>query len=424
MVKNRYFKNTLGIFAELVIAGALDVEETSGTSAQPSVASITIGIAADPTPGDLINIVVDGVTYTHTVPEGDETTQQAHDAILALLQANTQGFTVTAHSGTTTSVYQLAWGNGTANNDKVISSTETGSTFTAFADATFAGGVDADAAAADDLEAFVTSSNAGTMWAFWEDTKTGLVTGDTKKASNLNRKFFYAWKDADGKTHTTTAIPVMGLRYDSAAYNAGQVQISKIKYAGTVSATQIVHIKIMDTSATHMPYPHWEYDQVFTTDIATTLTALAAKIAAETDEPIVTASASSDEITVTGLYKNRTFKVTGFIEVTATAATDASAISFPTSGTQPAKAPIGDADFIEELAEYYNIYNGGINYAPEGTKISEWQTGNDNTSATSQWGILMVSSAKEEDGIVRNHTAKAYVIVAVPTASVAALAAL
>ena len=85
MVKNRYFKNTLGIFAELVIASTLDVEETTGTGGGASSTTVPVTIGAAPTIGESISIVVDGVTYLYTVPAGGATTQQAHDAIAALL---------------------------------------------------------------------------------------------------------------------------------------------------------------------------------------------------------------------------------------------------------------------------------------------------------------------------------------------------
>jgi hypothetical protein len=429
MVKNKFYKNTLGLFGEIIIASTLDVEETSATSAQPSVASITVGIAADPTPGDLINIVVDGVTYTHTVPVGDETTQQAHDAILALLQSNSQGFTVTAHSGTTTSVYQLAWGLGTAKNGKVVSSTETGTTFTSFADATFAGGVNADAAAADDWEAFVASSNAGTIWAFWEDLNSGgrheaLVVGDTANPANAGRKFFYGWKDSAGNAKCSIAIPVAGLKYDSIAYNAGTLQISKVKYGGTYAAGQIIHVRITETTPLQTPYPSWDYDTPYVDTIDNAVIALAALVNAELESPVATATVSTDTLILTGVDRTRTFKATAYIETIPTQPTDASAITYPTSGTAVAKAAIGDVAQITELQQYQIIHGGGINYATDMTNVSEWQTTNSNIGSTTEWGTLIVSAYKIEAGVVRDHTSRPYVIIAVPTGVEATLATL
>lgn len=431
LVKNRYFKNTLGIFAEIVIAAALDVEETNATGATPSTTNVLVTIAADPTPGDDITITVDGVPYKHTVPVGDETTQQAHDAIAAMLAENDQGFTLTTHSGTTSSVYQLAW-SGTDKNGKSVTLAETGATFTVAGPYTFAGGVAGDAAAADDLESFEASSNAGTIWAFWEDINSSgkheaLVVGDTKKPENLTRKFFYAYKDSAGVTKTTTAIPVLGLRYKTAPYDAGTAQVSKIQYGGTPANGQYIHVKIQDTTSSQLPYPNYTYSAIVAGGtVNSAVTALAAAINAETESPIVTASASTDTLTITSTSKLVTFKVSGFLEVTTAQPTDASAIvvTYTGGGTATAKSPTGDAASIQELEKFRNIYSGGINYAPEGQNLDEWQTSASNIGAITQWGILMVYAAKEEVGVVRNHKSQAYVVVAVPTGSEAVLATL
>lgn len=418
----------MGLFAEIVIAAALDTEETSGTGGTPSTVTVPVTIAADPTPGDTITINVDGVNYLHTVPVGDETTQQVHDAIAAILAGNAQGFVVSAHSGTTSSTYQLAWP-GSDKNGKTVTLSETGSTFTVAGPYTFAGGADADAAASDNWEDFVANSNAGTVWAFWDDVsasgkKLALVAGDTKNPANINRKFFYGWKDSAGNAKTTTPIPVKGLKYDTVAYNAGQVQISKVKYGGTVSVTQTIHVRIIDKTPSIVPYPTWTYSALVTTDIDTAVAALATAINAETEDDFFTASASTDTLTVTSTDKSRVFQLTAYVEVSATQATDASTITFPTGSTQAAIAPIGDAAAIAELEKYYVINSGGINYAPEGTNVDEWQTLNSNRGSISQWGTLLVSSARVEAGIVRNTDHQAYVIVVVPTGSETALAAL
>jgi hypothetical protein len=431
ITKNRYFKNTLGVFAELVIASALDTEETNAIPATPATVAVPVTIAADPTPGDTITITVDGVPYTHTVPVGDETTQAAHDAIAALLVANAQGFEVVSHTGTTSSVYNLAWA-GADKNTKVVSLAETGSTFTTGADVAFAGGVDADAAATDNWKAFVENANAGTIWAFWSDedgkqtvANEALVAGDTSNPANAKKSFFYGWKDASGVAHKTTSIPVAGLKYDSAPYNAGQAQIKKVKYGGTIAVTQRIHVRITETTATVVPYPTWEYDTPVVDTVDNAVAALVTAINAEKSDPIVTATSSTDTLTLTGKYKERTFAVSAFIEVSPTQTADASAITFPTSGTQPAKAPVGDLAAIKELEKYYWIYNGGINYAPEGTSLEEWQNqGGSNIGAIAQWGTLLVSAFRKEKGVTNDHVAYPYVIVCVPTGSETTLKAL
>lgn len=429
MVKNRFFKNTLGYFAELIIASKLDDSDGAATTPVPATVSIPVTIAADPTPGDTITITIDGTPYVHAVPGGDETTQAAHDAIAALLEANAQGFVLTSHTGTTSSVFNLAWA-GAVNNAKAVTLAETGATFTVAGPYAFAGGVDGDAVAADTHDAFVANADPGAIWAYWEDINaagqhTALFAGDTANPANANRKFFYAWKDANGEAKASTAIPVRGLKYDSLPYSAGQVQISDVNYGGTITAGQILHLRITDTTSTQIPYPTYHYDVPFATDIATTVTALAAKVNAETEDPIATASAAGAELTVTGLYKNRTFSLQAFIEVTPQQPTDASIITFPGTGTQKAVAPVGDIASIRELEKYYLIYGGALNYPQDGTNLDEWQdpTGS-NIGAIAQWGILLVKSSKVEKGAVYDHTAKAYVVIAVPTGSQTALAAL
>ncbi len=431
MIKNRFFKNTPGIFAEIVIAAALDTEETTGTPATPATVSIPITIAADPTPGDDITITVDGVEFKHTIPVGDQTTVQAQASIVALLAANAQGFTVASVTGTTSTVIVLAWA-GADKNGKVVSLAETGTSFTAvgFPYYAFADGVDADAAASDTWEDFVANSNAGTIWAFWDGPNAAgklaaLVAGDTKNPANANKKFFYGYKDSAGVAHKTTAIPVKGLKYDALAYAAGQVGIKKVTYGGTIPNGQILHVRITETTATQVPYPSWSYEAVVAGGtVNSAVTALAAAINAETEAPIVSASDTTDTLTVTGLYKNRTFKLSAYIEVSPAQPDDNSAISFPTGGTQNAIAPIGDLETVQELEKHSIINQGGINYAPEGTNVSEFQTSSSNIGSTTQFGIVLVTAPREEAGVVRKHTSLTYVIIAVPTGSQTALAAL
>lgn len=430
MTKNNRFKNTLGVFAELVIASALDTEETNSVPIEPSTVTLSLGVGASPTEGDTVKFTFsDGRVAQYTVP-ASATTAICNAAVKAALEAalaDVPGASV-GFTGTTTQVITVSTP-GAEFNAKTITTTETGSTFTAPGVGTFAGGVNADAAASDNYEDFVANSNAGTIWAFWDDLTSGkqlaLAAGDTKKPANINKKFFYAWKDANGYTKRTSSIPVLGLSYDSVAYNAGQAQISKVQYGGTIEAGQLLHIKIIDTTSTQVPYPSYQYNVPFATDIATTCTALAALINAETEDKMVTASASSDTITITGVYKNRTFSLAAFIEVTPAKPTDNSAITFPTSGTQKAIAPVGDLAGVKELEKYYILYGGGINYTPAGTNLEEWQdsTGS-NVGTTAQWGFLLVKSNKVQEGIVHNHTAKAHVLVIVPTGSQTTLAAL
>jgi len=349
MVKNRYFSNTMGNFSELAIATQVDAADGTAATAQPATATVLVTIAADPTPGDLINIVVDGVTYTHTVPVADETTQAAHDAIAALLATNLQGFVVVSHSGTTSSVYNLAWA-GADKNAKAITLTETGSSFTVAGPYAFAGGVDADATASDNLKDFVDNALAGSIWAFWDDTKLALKAGDTLLPANLERKFFYAWKQGVATEYNkSTAIPVKSLVKDSVAYNAGTAQVMTITGTGTVAAGQRLQLTIIDTTGTQLPYPKFQYDTPIVSTIDAAFTAIAALINAELpgNVPIVTASAATNVLTVTAKTKLVTFKLAAFLETTTANPTDNSILTQAT--TAVAKAPIGDIASVTEL---------------------------------------------------------------------------
>jgi hypothetical protein len=278
------------------------------------------------------------------------------------------------------------------------------------------------------VAAFVALVAPGQIWAFWTDTNLPLAAGDTALPANKNRSFYYVWKDSENITHTSAPIPVTGLKYDSKPYSAGQVQISEVTFGGVVSPTQILHLRIQDTRATQIPYPFYTYDQPFITDIATTVAALAAQINAEPAPKAVSAVAAAGKLTVTGLSAKFTFKMSAYIEVSPTANIDQSLISFnyTTAPAQVAKLPIGDRETVKELEVYETINAGGINYAPEGTSVDEWQEHNSNSGSTTQWGLLMVYSSRIEAPSTGVHPAhnKAYVIIATPTGQEALLAAL
>lgn len=430
MIKNRYFKSTLGLFAEIVIAATLDTEETA-SGGSPATVAVLATLAANGTNAETLTITVDGVAYLYTVV-GTPAAAVMHTDIVNLLSANAQGFVVASDSGTTSSIFNLSWGTGTEKNGKVVTLAETGTTFTVAGPYTFAGGVNADAAASDNYEDFCANSNAGTVWAFWNDiSATGkqvaLVPGDTKNPANIDRKFFYGWKDSAGNAKCTTAIPVRGLKYASLPYNAGQAQISKVTYGGTVANGQILYLRIQETTAGVIPFPSWSYDAVVAGGTAdSAVAAIVAAINAETEAPIFTATAAATVATITGNDKTRTFKLSAYLEVTTAQPTDASAITFlyTTGGAQAAIAPIGDLATVQEIEKYRNIYSGGINYAPDGTSVDEFQTSNSNIGAITQFGILLVSSSKTEAGIVRDHSSVPYVVVVVTTGSEDDLAAL
>lgn len=421
MIKNRFFKTTLGLFAQIAVVAAVDASDGAALPESPAVISVPVTIAGSPTATDTIDITVNGQTYRYTVPVSG-TTQQAHDGILAILEANTQGFIITSHSGTTSSVFNLAWSGGATNNGKTVSLVEGGSTFTVAGPYTFAGGVDADAGAADTMEAFVTSGDAGSIWAFWEDTKKALVAGDTFNPANIGRKFFYAWKQGT-VTHISTPIPVRSRVYDFKSYSAGTAEVWTIGILGTMAATQIVHLTIVETTATLIPYPRWTYDINWITDNATTAAAVIAAVNAETDpDKFIVASGSSTNVILTSQDKTRTFKVTVFLEVSPTQPTDQSA--FTQTHTAKSAAPIGDLATVREIENYGKENAGAIVYAPEGTRAEEFQTFASNIGAITGFGLLLVTATTYEAGVVRDYSGKPAILIAIADGGQATLAAL
>lgn len=427
MIHNRFHKSTLGLGAEVVIAKAVSALEAgvAGTASggTPAFIAVPITIAADPTPADSITITVDGVPYLHTVPGGDETTAQAHDAILALLSANAQGFEVAAHSGTTSSSYTLVWPGGTTGNGKVVSLVETGSTFTVAGPYTFAGGVNADAVGSDTIADFITNEIGGAIWAYWDDTNLALSAGDTLNPANIDRKFFYAWKQADGVYHRTTAIPVRGRKYTSAAYNAGTALVKTLTMGGTYSATQYLTVRIINKSQGTVPYPSYDYTvTIGSGGINQANIDIAAKINAETFDPIVVATTGTNVLTLTANSKLVSFDIVTYIETTPSQLVDA---TVPVVATTVAQVqPIGDFAFMKILDQYAQenlgnpLYNTGMYTQDE---FGVWSS---NVLSTINYGILVVTNDRTELGEVRNYSKRNYAVIAVVTGDEAKLAAL
>lgn len=281
-------------------------------------------------------------------------------------------------------------------------------------------------AAQANLETFAASAANNTISAFWEDDDkhTVLTAGSTALAANQKRLFFYAWKDANGIVKKSTPIPVSGLSYSSIAYNAGTAQVSTATFGGTFAATQILQVRIIDTTGTELPYPSFEYDAVIGAGgINAAVAAIAAKINAEKTDRIVSATAATNVLTVTGLAKTTSFKITSYVEVSPSQLIDNSAITFAT--TTKAVAPVGDIASVQELYRYYLINSGAVEYGNGNqTNGADFGQPAQNITGTAQYGFLVVTSRREEWGEVKNFNEKAYIVIACATGSVATLAAL
>jgi hypothetical protein len=282
-----------------------------------------------------------------------------------------------------------------------------------------------------DYFAFVASAAGGAVGVFWDDkAQLAVADGDAALPANANRKIFYGYKTADGLPMRTTGIPVRNLKIDSVAYNAGRAEIWTVAYTGTISVGQIIQLVISDTTSTEVPYPRWEYAAVVSSTITAAVADLAAQINAEKNEPRFTATASTGTLTITaadpqgnpvGKYAfQTTLKPSSYIEVTAAQPTDASIITF--ARTQTAIAPIGTYADVKEFENYFLVMAGSPLYTADGTyNLQELGLPASNVVSTITYGYGVIKSWKEERGETRNYADRATVIIALPTASVAAL---
>src|SRR6187551_156772 len=226
MIKNRYFKSTLGVPSEVIIAQTLDASNAAGAVAGTSATSVNaVTIAASPTVGDTLIFNIDGYVYTYTVGAAETTAALAATAIDAVLNANTQGFTA-AHTGTTTASFTLTAPVGTAFNGKTVVVTEGGNTFSAITAGNFSTtGTNPVVAFQNNYKSFIATAAAGALAAYWEDTKAAVTFGTTTNPANAGRKYFYAWKQGDGTVKRSTSIEIPVARKTAVPYYVGQADI-------------------------------------------------------------------------------------------------------------------------------------------------------------------------------------------------------
>jgi len=425
MVKNRYFKDTLGNFSELAIVTQVDASGSTSATQQPSVATVSVTVSGSPTAGHVLTLTFsNGLVVNYTAP-ATPTTAILNAGIVAAIEALLPAGSSVTSTGTTTQVITIGVP-GASYNAVTITTTASGASWTPGSVATFAGGVNADATAADSYKLFAANALAGSIWAFWYDTNLALAPGDTANALNAGRKYYYAWKQNDGvMIHRTSPITVTGKTVTTQAYQAGTPQIMTLTSTGTFSLGQIVHVRIIDMTPTQLPYASYDYvATIGASGINQAMTDLATAINAEKTDPIVTATASTNVLTITGIKNYVIFKIAAFNEVTTAQPSDLSVFTFAT--TQKALMTIGDINYVKELELYYNNNAGGINYAPEGTRPIEFGDilSNIGTNSVTQFGLLLVTDEKLEKGVTRqyNHTQK--ILIAIKNTDLATLAAL
>lgn len=437
MQRNRFFKSTTGIGGEYVIAQTLDNSATPAIGVAPSAATVTVTVAASPAAGDKITIFVNGEEYSYIVAAGDTTAATLNASITALLNTNNQGFTAVG-TGTTTSVFTLNAPKNASMNGWVVTSTlgtPNVSTFSANVNVNFGtGGSDPIAGGAQPTIALFRSTAAtGALGVYWGDTNTAVKPGETSLAVNANREFYYAWKTQDANTYVTTPILASSRKYFSAPFFTGQPDIWTETFTGTYTAGQLLHVTITDITSLQIPYPKYEYIVTSTGTIATDLTAVAALINAETQDPIATAGASGAVLTITGNYASgtaftfREFKVGFYLETVGSnalaAGVDSSSVAY--AHTQVATFEVGTTADVLEFEKFFKIQNGIMIYTNSGVLPSEMSNITQSTVVGINYGYLVVSGLKaaiHQSSVHESLTNKKYISIALPTASLAQLA--
>lgn len=445
MERNRYFKATLGVGAEVVIAASLDTSGVEVDGVKPVGGTASVTIAASPAAGDKVNITVGGQLYTYTVLASDTTAAILVASIVTYLNSFNPPWTASV-TGTTTAVFTFTPNaTGTLLNAATVAiaaGTVNVSTFSAFSSTAFgSGGVNpAPAGFAADFQAFTASSPSGSLGIYWDDN-LGQVTGSNRNQSvppnafaqyaNINRSYFYAWKDSAGNTLRTSGIPVVGRKLATSRFAAAVLPIFTITYTGTYTAGQIIWVKMDDITSAQIPYPNWEYSVVSTGTIATDLTALAVAVNAENLDKQFTAVAGATTLTLTAVNSNRVYKVLSFLELpglvpTGTALqTDASIIAVV--ATTPTTFENGTVADVKEMEKYLKIRNGVMVYvAGSGQPYTpdEFNLFNSNIVTGGQYGYITVKATKTEvhQSTLNEQNAIGYYYIVVPDTLVLALA--
>jgi hypothetical protein len=447
MERNRYFKATLGVSAEIVIAASLDTSGAAADGVKPAAATSTLTVAAAPAVGDRISFTILGQNYVYTVAAGDTTAATLVASIVTYLNSFNAPWTASV-TGTTSAVFTFtpnqtgtALNNGT---NAIAAGTPNVSTFSApVATAQFgSGGTNGNAAGFQPtFQAFTASAPAGTLGLYWDDN-SGQVSGANANAAvqpgalgtyaNIGRSYFYGWKDAAGNTLRTSAIPVAGRLVKTSRYAAAVLPQFTITLGGTYTLGQEVWIKISDISAVQTPNPNWEYSVISSGVAATDATNLAAAINAENLDKQFTASPSTNVVTITAINSNRVYKVTSYLAVQGLVPngtpinTDASAIVV--ANTVATGFENGTVADVKELEKYLKIRNGVMVYvSPNGGQMilpDEFNVFNSNIVIGGQYGYITVKAIKTElhQSNLNEQNAIGYFFITVPDTLVLALA--
>lgn len=434
MQRNRFFKSTVGVGAEYVIANTIDTSQAPVDGLAPTGATVTVTVAGTPTLGDRINFVVGGAPYSYLVKSTDTTAATLVASIVTYLNAvNTQSF-VASVTGTTSAVFTLTAPLGIAFNGTVVTATlgtpNAGPTYSALSFTNFGtNGVDPiEPGMQSTFQNFVANAASGALGIYWVDNQLAVLPGATKTFANLNRDFFYAFKTQDGNTIVTGGLACNRKSTFSSAYNAGQADIKTITFGGTYTVGQMIRVRIIDKTSVQVPYPQYIYELVATGTINTDVASLAALINAEQSDPIVTASAGTNVLTITGVYNSRQIDVGTNIDTFGTSGNGSIDQTAPViATTQTSVAEVGTVADLLEFEKYFKVQNGIMIYTPEGTIPAEFGTFTELIPAGAQYGFLVVTGYRSHSpqsaavpGAITG--AKVYIMIAVPNTLLAQLA--
>ena len=465
MLRNRFFKSLFGVQIEALVAKTLDVSgaPVPGIPGTAGTATASVTVAGTPTLADAVVLEFGPHTFEYTVAAGDTTAAIFGTSILAALNADAYfvaNGVVWTKSGTTSLVLTATGPVGSALNGTVLvfraGAVNAGPTFSSFSSTNVTGGVNPANGQQPNYDAFITNAPNGSLGVYYEEHTSGATAnpavsiGDTKLPANYGRRIFYACKDNVGNTYRTTALSIgVGvdkIKYAQTPYAAGQNDIWTVTCVNRPTVGQTINVLVVNTTGTIVPYPTYRYTAVVAgtsgsiataTQVETALALIAAQINAETNDPVATASASSDNsmvLTITGnntsvlADSGNTLKIAGvYSETTPAVTVDYS--TWTITQTQRAIAPTGTVPDVTEFEKYFVVQQGMVLYSQAGTLPGEFNSEfgggySSNVASGTNYGYLVVSSRKENipEGGTRTYKDKATIVIALPTASLATLA--
>lgn len=148
------------------------------------------------------------------------------------------------------------------------------------------------------VEAFVAGATVLDVAAFVMDKATGKpqrkVLGTGLSTADKAKQIFFAVEDKANSIISTTPIPASGVTAEKIAYKAPTNQVSVLSnVAGTISTTQELAFKVIETTPGTNKLPIWDYNLILTGGAAAAYQKLATWINSAKDEEFFTASVNA-----------------------------------------------------------------------------------------------------------------------------------